>query len=170
MVNDLSMRDRVDVVLDQWARERPDVDASPMAVVGRISRAARLLEQRVAEVLEAEGVAAGEFDLLATLRRNGAPYRLTPGGLVGSAMVTSGAITARLDRLVAKGLVTREIDPANRRSVLVTLTPEGKRLVDRLLAVHVTNEDRLLEPLPPADREQLAGLLRRLLAGLGDVP
>lgn len=164
------MRDSVDALLDQWALERPDLDTSPMAVVGRISRASRLLEQQVAQVLEAEGLAAGEFDLLATLRRSGAPYRLTPGRLVGSAMVTSGAITARLDRLVEKGLVTRETDPDNRRSVLVTLTGKGKRLVDRALVAHVANEDRLLEPLAARDREQLARLLRRLLVGLGDVP
>jgi DNA-binding MarR family transcriptional regulator len=162
------MRDRVDEVLSQWAAERPDLDASPMGVVGRLSRAARLVERGVNEVLEQHGLAPGEFDLLATLRRTGAPFQLTPGALVASSMVTSGAVTARLDRLVDKGLVTREVDPENRRSVIVTLTRPGRRLVDRVVELHVANEDRLLAPLSARDRERLAGLLRTLLVGLGD--
>jgi DNA-binding MarR family transcriptional regulator len=162
------MRDRVDEVLSQWAAERPDLDASPMGVVGRLSRAARLVERGVNEVLEQHGLAPGEFDLLATLRRTGAPFQLTPGALVASSMVTSGAVTARLDRLVDKGLVTREVDPGNRRSVIVTLTRTGRRLVDRVVELHVANEDRLLAPLSARDRERLAGLLRTLLVGLGD--
>jgi DNA-binding MarR family transcriptional regulator len=162
------VRDRVDEVLSQWATERPDLDASPMAVVGRLSRAARLVERGVSEELERHGLAAGEFDLIATLRRNGPPFQLTPGALVASAMVTSGAVTARLDRLVEKGLVTREVDPDNRRSVIVTLTRTGRRLVDRVVEAHVVNEDRLLAPLSARDRERLAALLRTLLVGLGD--
>lgn len=162
------MRDHVDTVLDQWEAERPELDVSPMAVVGRVSRAARLLERGVDRVLEEHGLGGGEFDLLATLRRSGAPYRLTPGALVASSMVTSGAVTARLDRLVAKGLVTRETDPSNRRSVLVTLTPAGRRAVDRALGAHVANEEALLAGLSAADRERLARLLRTLLVSLGD--
>jgi DNA-binding MarR family transcriptional regulator len=162
------VRDRVDEVLDQWAAERPDLDVSPMAVVGRLSRAARLVERGVNEVLEEHGLASGEFDILATLRRTGAPYQLTPGALVASSMVTSGAVTARLDRLAEKGLVTREVDPENRRSVIVTLTRSGRRTVDRVVEAHVANEDRLLTPLSPRERERLAGLLRTLLVGLGD--
>lgn len=160
--------DRVDGFMQQWAQTRPDLDVSPMEVVGRISRAARLLERSVSEVLEGEGLNMGEFDLLATLRRSGDPYQLTPGRLVASSMVTSGAITARLDRLVEKGLVTRETDPSNRRSVIVTLTPEGLVLVDRTVELHVANEERLLAPLNRRQRDQLAGLLRTLLHGHGD--
>jgi DNA-binding MarR family transcriptional regulator len=162
------VRDRVDEVLDQWAVERPDLDVSPMAVIGRLSRATRLVERAVNEALEAEGLQSGEFDILATLRRSGTPFQLTPGALVTASMVTSGAVTARLDRLVEKGLVTREVDPANRRSVIVTLTRSGRRLVDRVVEVHVANEERLLAPLSARDRERLAGLLRTLLVGLGD--
>jgi DNA-binding MarR family transcriptional regulator len=162
------VQDHVDSVLAQWARERPDLDATPMGVVGRVSRAARLLERGVDRVLDEHGVGGGEFDILATLRRSGPPYRLTPGALVRSSMVTSGAVTARLDRLAAKELVTRETDPGNRRSVLVTLTARGRRLVDRVVEAHVANEEALLAPLSRRDRDQLAGLLRRLLVGLGD--
>ncbi|WP_148573220.1 MarR family winged helix-turn-helix transcriptional regulator [Nocardioides caldifontis] len=162
------MRDHVDTVLAQWEQERPDLDVAAMGVIGRLSRASRLLERGVDRVLDQRGVGGGEFDILATLRRTGAPYRLTPGQLVRSSMVTSGAVTARLDRLVAKGLVTRETDPDNRRSVLVTLTPRGRRLVDRAVEAHVANEEELLSGLSGREREQLAGLLRRLLVSLGD--
>jgi DNA-binding MarR family transcriptional regulator len=162
------MRDHVDTVLQQWAAHRPDLDVSAMGVVGRVSRAARLLERGVDRVLDENGLGGGLFDILATLRRSGPPYRLTPGELVRSSMVTSGAVTARLDRLVAKELVTRETDPTNRRSVLVTLAPRGRRLVDRVVEAHVANEEALLEALSGRERDQLAGLLRKLLVGLGD--
>ena len=162
------MHDHVDTVLSQWASQRPDLDVSAMGVVGRLSRAARLLERGVDVVLEEHDLGGGAFDILATLRRSGPPYQLTPGALVRSSMVTSGAVTARLDRLVAKGLVTRETDPENRRSVLVTLTPQGRRLVDRAVEAHVANEEALLEGLSARERTQLASLLRRLLVSLGD--
>ncbi|WP_052668781.1 MarR family winged helix-turn-helix transcriptional regulator [Nitriliruptor alkaliphilus] len=164
------MGDAVDRIVAQWRTERPDIDPSPMDVVGRISRAARLLGEGLDEVFAEHGLQRGEFDILATLRRAGAPYRLTPGGLVGSTMVTSGAITNRVDRLVAKGLVSRETDPNNRRSVLITLTEQGRELVDAAVEDHVVNEQRLLAPLDASERGQLADLLRRLLVGLGDVP
>ncbi|GLW07189.1 MarR family transcriptional regulator [Microtetraspora sp. NBRC 13810] len=164
------MRDNVDRVLDQWKAERPDIDAAPMGVVGRISRAARLLGLELRDHFATHGLQPWEFDILATLRRSGSPYRLTAGDLVESSMVTSGAITNRIDRLAARGLVTRETDPANRRSVLITLTGEGLRLVDAVVAAHVDFERNLLAPLAPEQRDQLAGLLRTLLAGLGDTP
>lgn len=165
----MSDRDRVDAILEQWRTERPDLDCSPMGVVGRMSRAARLLGQGVEGGLAHLGLSRSEFDILATLRRSGAPYQLTPGELSASTMVTSAAVTARLDRLVAKELVTREVDPTNRRSVIVTLTPSGLGVVDEAVEAHVTNEDRLLAPLSPGQRRELAGLLRTLLVGLGDV-
>lgn len=164
------MADHVDRVLEQWRAERPDLDAAPMGVVGRISRAARSLEREIRRVFDPHGLQLGEFDILATLRRSGAPYRLTAGGLVATSMVTSGAITNRVDRLEAKGLVTRETDPANRRSVLITLTDRGRSLVDEVVADHLDNERRLLAPLTEEEQDQLAGLLRKLLAGLGDAP
>ncbi|WP_129668050.1 MarR family winged helix-turn-helix transcriptional regulator [Phytoactinopolyspora endophytica] len=164
------MADSVDKVLGQWRAERPDIDASPMGVIGRISRAARFLERKLEETFAAYDLQRWEFDILATLRRSGSPYQLTAGGLVESSMVTSGAITNRIDRLAAKELVTRETDPSNRRSVLITLTDQGRQLVDVVVAKHVENETQLLAALNPGEQEQLADLLRTLLMSLGDVP
>lgn len=162
------MRDSVDRLLEQWRTERPDIDPAPMGIVGRISRASRLLERALSEHFAAHDLQRYEFDILATLRRAGHPFRLTPGALIETSMVTSGAITNRIDRLSAKGLVTRETDPDNRRSVLITLTARGRELVDEVVASHVANEVRLLESLSAREQEQLAGLLRKLLFGLGD--
>lgn len=164
------MADHVDRVLEQWRAERPDLDVAPMGVVGRISRAARSLEREIRGAFDLHGLQPGEFDILATLRRSGAPYQLTPGGLVATSMVTSGAITNRVDRLEAKGLVTRETDPTNRRSVLITLTDRGRSLVDEVVVDHLANERRLLAPLTEREQDQLAALLRKLLTGLGDAP
>jgi len=162
--------DHVDRVLAQWRVERPDLDPTPMGVVGRISRAARLLERRLSANFARYGLQQHEFDMLATLRRSGHPYRLTAGALLTASMVTSGAITNRVDKLAAKGLVTRETDPSNRRSVLVTLTDRGRRLVDEVLVAHVAREAELLAVLTPRDRQQLARILRNLLEALGDTP
>ncbi len=157
------MGDAVDRLLAQWHEERPDVDVSPIGVVGRISRAARVLERGLQKEYSRHGLQAWEFDILATLRRSGPPYELTAGALASSSMVTSGAITNRIDRLVARGLVTRETDPENRRTVRIGLTTQGRRLVDDVLPLHVANEAHLLEPLDPAEQKALAGLLRKLL-------
>lgn len=162
------MRDHVDRVLEQWRTERPDIDATPMGVIGRIKRASRLLERNLSEHFAGHDLQLWEFDILATLRRTGPPYRLTAGALVDASMVTSGAITNRIDRLTAKGLVTRETDPASRRSVLITLTDSGRRLVDDVVADHVDLETALLTTLSPDEQEHLAALLRKLLTGLGD--
>lgn len=162
------MSDAVDRVLIQWQDERPDLDVSAMAVIGRISRASALLDRRIGRTLAAYDVQPGEFDLLATLRRSGAPYRLTVGQLLKSTMVTSGAVTHRLNRLDDKQLVTRDLDPNNRRSVIVTLTKKGLDLVDRALPAHVDNEQRQLACLTRQKQEALADLLRELLVGLGD--
>lgn len=162
------MEDAVDRVLAQWGRERPDLDVRAMAVIGRIGRAEAILDKRVGAALAEHDLLPGEFDLLATLRRAGSPHRLAVGQMLASTMVTSGAVTNRLNRLVAKGFVTRETDPTNRRSVLVTLTDHGLAVVDAALARHVENERALLGALSSAEEHQLAGLLRKLLLGLGD--
>lgn len=164
------MEDSVDRLLDQWRTERPDIDPAPMGVVGRISRAHHWLGREIGDNFAAFGLQRHEFDIIATLRRAGSPYQLTAGALVETSMVTSGAITNRIDRLVTRGLVTRETDPANRRSVHITLTEEGLRLVDDVVAHHVELEARLLGALAPDEQDQLAGLLRRLLVSLGDAP
>jgi DNA-binding MarR family transcriptional regulator len=161
-------RDEVDEILDQWAAERPDLDPSPMGVIGRIARLGRSFDRSVADVLATHGLGADEFDVLATLRRQGSPYRLNPTRLRESMMVTSATMTHRLDKLEQRGLITREPDPADRRGVLIALTPTGRSLVDRAVVDHVDNEHRLLAALAPREREQLAGLLRRLSVGQPD--
>ncbi|MFE9099529.1 MarR family winged helix-turn-helix transcriptional regulator [Actinomadura geliboluensis] len=162
------MADAVDAILAQWGRERPDVDVSPMGVIGRISRAQLLLGRELKRFFAERGLESWEFDVLATLRRHGAPYELTAGELLTAAMVTSGAITNRIDRMEAKGLVERVRDPGDRRSVRIRLTPRGLETVEELVAEHAANEDRLLAALDPAERERLAGALRTLLESLGD--
>ncbi|MFI1379988.1 MarR family winged helix-turn-helix transcriptional regulator [Embleya sp. NPDC020886] len=164
------MRDNVDWRLDQWRVERPDIDPSPMGVVGRIQRASRFLDRELGHNFGTHGLQLWEFDVLGTLRRAGPPFRLTTGAIVEASMVTSGAITNRIDRLVDRGLVTRETDPGNRRCVLVTLTDQGRELVDDILVGHVALENELLTPLTITEQEQLATLLRKLLLGLGDGP
>lgn len=160
--------DNVDRRLDQWRAERPDLDPTPMGVVGRIQRACRLLERELRDHFAQHDLQLWEFDVLATLRRSGAPYQLTAGQLLQSSMVTSGAITHRIDRLVARELVSRQVDPANRRSVLIALTERGRELIDGIIVVHVEREARLLGDLTTGDQEHLAALLRRLLISLGD--
>ncbi|WUI03299.1 MarR family transcriptional regulator [Spirillospora sp. NBC_00431] len=164
------MADAVDAILAQWERERPDLDVSPMGVIGRISRAQQLLSRELKGFFAAHGLESWEFDVLATLRRDGAPYELTAGGLLRTAMVTSGAITNRIDRMEAKGLVERVRDAGDRRSVRIRLTARGLELVDEVVGLHVANEARLLAGLDASERERLAGALRALLESLGDTP
>jgi DNA-binding MarR family transcriptional regulator len=163
-------RDGVDRILRQWRQERPDLDTSPMGVIGRVSRLSRQLEQRLDPVFARHGLEQGLFDVLATLRRSGEPYRMRPADLAASVMLTSSGITKRLDRLETAGLVERHPDPQDRRGLLIELTPAGRELIDAALADHVEAEHRLLAALGPAEREQLAGLLRILLLGLPASP
>lgn len=162
------MADAVDAIIAMWARERPDLDPAPMGIVGRISRLSRLLDKELKEFFAGHGLEFWEFDVLATLRRSGAPHELSPGALLKTAMVTSGAITNRVDRMEAKGLVERRPDPADRRGVLIRLTPAGLALIDDLMPKHIANERRLLADLAAEDRRQLGDLLRVLATGLGD--
>jgi DNA-binding MarR family transcriptional regulator len=160
------MRDAVDDILDQWARERPDLDATPIGVVGRMSRVARALEARLEPVYAEHGLEPGWHDLLATLRRQGPPFKLRPTDLTNSSMLTSSGTTKRLDKLEAKGLVSREPDPNDRRGTLIALTDAGRELIDGVTGPHLANEQRLLEPLTGEERDQLAALLRKLNLGL----
>ena len=159
-------QDGVDEILAQWRRERPDLDPSPIGVVGRISRLARELERRLEPVYKDHGLEPGWHDLLATLRRNGPPFRMRPTDLTSTLMLTSSGTTKRLDRLEAAGLVAREPDPGDRRGTLIALTEKGRALIDGLTPDHLANEERLLAALAPDEREALAGLLRKLLLGL----
>ena len=159
-----SMRDEVDELVEAWARERADLDLAPVEVFSRISRLARHLDLARREAFSARGIETWEFDVLAALRRAGAPYELSPGRLLRETLVTSGTMTNRVDRLAARGFVERNPDPEDRRGVLVRLTPEGKRAVDEAFEALLVAEHALLRGLPPADRKRLASLLRPLLA------
>ncbi len=154
--------DPVERLLAQWRRERPDVDPSPMGVVGRVSRVARRIDLAQRATFARYDLDPAAFDVLATLRRSGAPFTLSAGELMRTAMVTSGAITQRLDRLEARGLVRRGPHPDDGRVVLVSLTDEGRHLVDRVLPDHLATEERLLAALSAEQRATLAGLLRTL--------
>jgi DNA-binding MarR family transcriptional regulator len=159
-------RDGVDLILEQWARERPDLDVSPIGVIGRISRLARELEQRLEPVYREHGLDSGWYDVLATLRRAGPPYRLRPTEFTSTLMLTSSGTTKRLDRLEQAGLIARTPDPGDRRGTLITLTDAGHALLDTAIAAHVANEHRLLAVLSKAEQRELAALLRKLQLGL----
>ena len=154
--------DHVDHILDQWRTERPDVDPSPMAVIGRLSRAAASVATALAATFEQHGIDASTFDVLATLRRQGAPYRLAPVALAGEAMITTSAVTQRLNRLEGLKLIARLPRPEDGRGKLVELTPAGKELVDRVLPDHLATEEALLHNLNTSERRTLAELLQRL--------
>src|SRR5688572_765796 len=139
--------DAVDRIAQQWARERPELDVGPMLLVGRIHRLAGLLDQELRPVFAQAGLGNGDFDVLASLRRAGAPYQLTPTELAGTTMVTSGAVTKRVDRLVKQGLVERSVSETDGRGRVIALTPAGKEVQERLHPQHLANEDRLLDDL-----------------------
>jgi DNA-binding MarR family transcriptional regulator len=155
-------RDEVDRLVAAWARERPDLDVSPLAVLSRVTRLARHLDRARRAAFEAHHLEAWSFDVLAALRRAGPPYQLSPGQLLTSTLVTSGTMTNRVDRLASDGLVERLPDPDDRRGVLVRLTPAGRAAVDAALADLLDHERAILAALAPADRERLADLLRAL--------
>jgi DNA-binding MarR family transcriptional regulator len=157
-------RDEVDVLLDAWRRERPDLDVTPMEVLSRISRLAHHLDRRRAAAFSAHGLESWEFDVLAALRRSGEPYHLTPGQLLRETLVTSGTMTNRVDRLAARGLVNRDDHPGDRRGVLVRLTNRGQETVDAALADLLEAERAMLDALTDTERDQLVGALRHLLA------
>ena len=160
------MQDGVDQIIEQWRRERPDLDPEPIGVIGRISRLAREIEQELEGVYREHGLEPGWHDVLATLRRQGPPYQLRPSVFGSSLMLTSSGTTKRLDRLERAGLITRTPDPGDRRGVLITLTPAGLELIDKVTDAHLANEHRLLAALSDNDRRRLAGLLRKLQLGL----
>ena len=157
-------QDPIDRIVDQWRRERPDLDVAPTHVLQRITRAYLLQSASFGEVLGRRyDLTFGEYEVLAALRRSGLPYRLSPTALFCALILSSGAMTNRLDRLEEAGLVERLPDPDDRRGRLVALTARGREVVDEAVATHLANEERLLSGLTPAEREQLAELLRKLL-------
>lgn len=154
--------DLIDLLIEQWRAERPDLDPGPMAVVGRILRAAALLERRLTRILAPLGLKPWAFDVLATLRRHGPPYRMPPKRLLESVMLTSGALTNRLDRLEAAGWIRRLDDPDDRRGVLVALTDAGLELVDQAVEARFEEARDALKELSPTREKQLTNGLRRL--------
>ncbi len=155
--------DAVDKIVKQWKRERPDLDASPMAIIGRLSRLAVHLDKAIQKALYPLGITPGEFDVLATLRRSGEPYQLNPTALYQAAMLSSGAMTNRLDHLQKGGYIKRLPDPNDRRGTLVQLTGEGLRLINEAVEVHVNNEQRLLADLTADEKDVLRQILRKWL-------
>jgi DNA-binding MarR family transcriptional regulator len=158
--------DHIDRIVAQWRRERPDLDMAPLALLGRLLRAAQLADASLSDGLVKYSLPQGWFDLLAAMRRAGRPYELTPTELMRATMLSSGGITKRLDRLTDAGLLERRPDPSDRRRTLVRLTRGGKATIDQAVATHVANEERLLHVLTRAERHTLDDLLRKLLAGL----
>ncbi len=160
------LTDDVDELVAAWQAERPDLDVRPMQVLSRITRLARHLDRERRAAFAAHDLESWEFDVLAALRRQGAPYELSPGALLRATLVTSGTMTNRIDRLEGAGLVRRRPDPQDKRGVLVTLTAAGAARVDAALADLLDAEQALLADMPDSGRHTLAELLRTLLAPL----
>ncbi|NVN56335.1 MarR family transcriptional regulator [bacterium Scap17] len=155
------MTDAVDRILAQWEKARPDLDCRPMGIFGRISRASRVFGSRMEQVFEKEGLSTVEFDILATLRRSQAP--LTPTQLYQTLMLSSGAMSTRIDQLVKRGLLQRQASDEDRRSNRVALTEAGRHLIDSTLEAHVENQHRMASALDSDEQHQLACLLRKLM-------
>jgi DNA-binding MarR family transcriptional regulator len=158
--------DAIARVRAQWKAERPDLDTRPMETIGRILRIQFLAGARIRRQLQRHGIEAGGFDVLATLRRAGSPHRMTPTGLYKELVLTSGAMTNRIDVLEQAGLVQRHPDPADRRGTLIELTKEGMALVDRAMKEHMEGEAAMAAHLTKEEQRDLAGLLQKLLIGM----
>lgn len=162
--------DHLDLVLAQWARERPDLDVGPMGLIGRVLRLSRHLMREMEATLAGHGLNFASFDVLATLRRAGPPFALSPQDLLGTMMITSGTMTHRVDQLEKAGLVRRRPNPEDRRSVFITLTPAGMGRVDAVLAAHVATQARLVAGLDAGQRAVLSPLLSAWLGALEPSP
>lgn len=160
--------DRIDEIQRAWLRERPDLDPSPQGVIGRLHRVALGLTERLVAVYAEFDLSEGEFDVLATLRRAGVPYERAAGDLAAHTMVTTGGLTKRVDRLVARGLVERRAEAADARRRIVRLTPAGRDLIDRAFTAHLANEHRLVADLGSTDAVHLERILTRWLRVLDE--
>ena len=158
--------DHLDRIVEQWRRERPDLELSALGILGRLFRVAHLADEELGRGLEGFDLQPGWFDQLAALRRAGEPFELNPTELMRTTMLSSGGMTKRVDQLAAAGLVERRPDPTDRRGILVRLTPRGHRLIDEAIDVHLANERAILSSLKAADRRELDSILRTLLASL----
>ncbi|MGW7099017.1 MarR family winged helix-turn-helix transcriptional regulator [Streptomyces sp. NPDC054838] len=160
-------KDAVDAITDQWHAVRPDLNTVPMAVFGRINRIARAVSDEMERTYNRYGVSLGEFDVVATLRRSGVPYTLSPRQLSATLMLTSGGMTGRLDKLEKAGLLCRNPDPNDRRGLQVTITERGLKLIDEAVAAGLEVQRAALSGLDGEEVEALSGLLRKLMAGVG---
>ncbi|MER7796749.1 MarR family transcriptional regulator [Microbacterium sp. NPDC096154] len=165
-----SETDEVDRIVGAWARQRPDLDFSPMEVLSRVDRLSRHLDRARREAFRRTDIEPWEWDVLSALRRAGDPYQLSPKQLLQQTLVSSGTMTNRIDRLVKRGFVRRESDPGDGRSVLVTITDEGRTRVDAAITRLMDAEAELLRRLSGAERDRLATLLRRLSLGFDQAP
>lgn len=156
--------DHVDRILAQWHRERPDLDVEAMGLLGRFARLSTHIGREIEKTFSERGLSASSFDVLATLRRSGPPFRLSPGELLATTMVSSGTMTNRIDQLEKAGLVERLDNPDDRRGVIIALTEEGLRRVDEATTAHVANQHRVVSGLSPEERATLDALLRKYLA------
>lgn len=158
--------DHVARIQEEWRRERPDLDVAPQGVIGRLHRVAARLTDELVAVYREHDLGEGDFDVLATLRRAGAPYERTPGELAGHTMITTGGMTKRIDRLEAAGLVTRRAAADDGRGRVVALTDAGRERIDAAMTAHLANERRLLDELDAADAAELERILTVWLARL----
>lgn len=154
--------DEVDRIVSAWARERPDLDFSPLQVLSRVARLSRHLDRARRTAFAASDLESWEFDVLSALRRAGSPYQLSPKSLLQQTLVSSGTMTNRIDRLLERGLVERRTDPNDGRGILVVMTAAGRERVDRAISELLESEAELLDGLSVADQERLAALLRKL--------
>jgi len=158
--------DAIDRAVSQWAKERPELNTEPMAMIGRLMRLSKFLETRIAEVHKKYDLKMGEFDVIATLLRSGSPYRLTPSELLSSMLLTSGAMTNRLDKLESKGLILRHHSKSDRRSVEVELTENGLAVANELIVEHVRAQEELVSGLSVAEQENVGQCLKMWLMTL----
>ena len=164
--NQAAGADRIDRLLAEWRKERPELDAAAMAVVGRLLSIGRQLESRANAVLKPLGLHYTDLDVLATLRRGGRPFRRTPTELRNAVLITSGAMTACLDRLESNGLIARTADPHDRRSSAAGLTNAGRKLIDEAIVIRFEEAAEAIAGLSASERSRLAALLKKLGRGL----
>lgn len=153
----------MDEIIAQWAKQRPDINTEPMALIGRISRLAAYMSEEMGETFARHGIKYASFDVLATLLRSGPPHALSPNQLLATMMVTSGTMTNRIDQLVKEGLVSRVQNPEDKRSVLIQLTPKGRTLIDAAVTDHVATQARIVAVLSAGERDDLDAMLATYL-------
>lgn len=156
--------DHIDKILAQWKQERPDLEVAPMGTIGRIKRLNQHLARGMEKTWSAHGLNAASFDVLATLRRAGSPYALSPGDLMASTMVTSGTMTHRIDQLEKAGLVERIRNPDDGRGFLISLSPQGYAVIDKAITAHVETQGKLVAALTNEQRSKLDDLLSQFLS------